>query len=90
MKVLIAGGGIGGLTAALCLHEAGHDVRVFERAPKFEDEGAGIQLAANATKVLDALDLLSKLSDLAVEPESIDVREFDPGDLLYQSRLGAA
>ncbi|MBT5560185.1 MAG: NAD(P)-binding protein [Proteobacteria bacterium] len=90
MKVLIAGGGIGGLTAALCLHEAGHDVRVFERAPKFEDEGAGIQLAANATKVLDALDLLSKLSDLAVEPESIDVREFDTGDLLYQSRLGAA
>jgi salicylate hydroxylase len=90
VKILIAGGGIGGLTAALCLHEAGHEVRVFERTLIFEDAGAGIQLAANATRVLDSLDLLPKLKNLAVAPESIDIREFDTGDLLYQSPLGAA
>ena len=90
VKILIAGGGIGGLTAALCLHEAGHEVRVFERTLIFEDAGAGIQLAANATRVLDSLGLLPKLNNLAVAPESIDIREFDTGDLLYQSPLGAA
>ncbi|MCW2720533.1 FAD-binding protein, partial [Pseudonocardia sp.] len=51
--VLVVGGGIGGLTAALCSARAGLTVRVLEQAAAFGEIGAGIQLAPNATRVLD-------------------------------------
>ena len=88
MKILIAGGGIGGLTAALCLQQADHEVRVFEQASASEETGAGIQLGASATRVLESMGLAQQLRDIAVVPESIDIREFDTGNLLYQSTLG--
>jgi 2-polyprenyl-6-methoxyphenol hydroxylase-like FAD-dependent oxidoreductase len=53
--VIIAGGGIGGLTTAIALSKAGIDFAVYERAPELREAGAGIALAANA---LNALDLL--------------------------------
>ena len=52
-RILIAGAGIGGLTAAACLIKAGHSVRIFEQAPELTEIGAGIQMSANAMKVLD-------------------------------------
>ncbi|MCH0540837.1 FAD-dependent monooxygenase [Streptomyces sp. MUM 203J] len=55
MKALVVGGGIGGLTAAIALRRAGHDVTVAERSPAFAPAGAGIILAPNATAVLAAL-----------------------------------
>ncbi|HYD48140.1 MAG TPA: hypothetical protein VEB21_07330, partial [Terriglobales bacterium] len=55
MKILIAGGGIGGLSAALALARDGHDISVAERAEIFAPIGAGIVLAPNATHVLSAL-----------------------------------
>ncbi|WP_374986687.1 FAD-dependent monooxygenase [Streptomyces fradiae] len=55
LRVLVAGGGIGGLAAALALTRAGHEVTVAERAPRYEPAGAGIVLAANALHVLSAL-----------------------------------
>src|ERR671936_758078 len=54
-RILIAGAGIGGLTAACCLMKAGHDVQVFEQAPVLGEIGAGIQMGANA---MDALHYL--------------------------------
>ena len=47
--VLITGGGIGGLTAALCLAKQGHRIDLFEQAASFEEIGAGIQLSPNAS-----------------------------------------
>ena len=47
MKVLIAGAGLGGLTAAACLMQRGHRVRVYEQAPELGEIGAGIQLGPN-------------------------------------------
>jgi 2-polyprenyl-6-methoxyphenol hydroxylase-like FAD-dependent oxidoreductase len=55
MDVLIAGGGIGGLTAAIALARRGHAVRLVEKRASFEPVGAGIMLAANATRVLTGL-----------------------------------
>ena len=54
-KILIAGAGLGGLAAAGCLLKAGHDVEIYEQAPKLGEVGAGIQLSANAMIALVAV-----------------------------------
>lgn len=53
--ILVAGGGIGGLAAAIALSRRGHAVRVVEKRPRFEAVGAGIILARNATFLLERL-----------------------------------
>jgi len=88
MKVLISGAGIGGLTAALCLEKAGHEVLLFERARKLSDAGAGIQCGANALSVMDHLGLTSALEEIAVAPERVDFRDSKTGQTLYSSTWG--
>jgi 2-polyprenyl-6-methoxyphenol hydroxylase-like FAD-dependent oxidoreductase len=60
-KLIIAGGGIGGLTAALALNRAGFDVAVYERASAFTEIGAGMSLWPNATQVLRSLGVLKQV-----------------------------
>jgi 2-polyprenyl-6-methoxyphenol hydroxylase-like FAD-dependent oxidoreductase len=60
-KLIIAGGGIGGLTAALALNRAGFDVAVYEQAPAFTEIGAGMSLWPNATQVLRSLGVLEQV-----------------------------
>ena len=74
MKVLIAGGGIGGLTTALSCAHFGHDVIVLEQADVFDDVGAGIQVPPNAMKVFRALGLADRIGRDAVEPTDIQAR----------------
>lgn len=62
-KLIIAGGGIGGMTAALALNRAGFDVAVYERAPAFTEIGAGMSLWPNATRVLHSLGVLEQVLD---------------------------
>jgi 2-polyprenyl-6-methoxyphenol hydroxylase-like FAD-dependent oxidoreductase len=57
MKIVVAGGGLVGLTAAAVLGQDGHDVTVLEQAPEIRAAGAGIGLWANALRVLDTLDI---------------------------------
>jgi len=60
-RLIVAGGGIGGMAAALALHRAGIDVTVFERAPVFHEIGAGMSLWPNATRVLQSLGVLEQV-----------------------------
>ena len=87
-KTLVAGGGIGGLTAALCLANRGHEVTVFEQAAAFDEVGAGIQLSPNCTRVLHDLGLAAALRDLAFLPEGIQFRNWRSGRVIADSALG--
>lgn len=60
-KLIISGGGIGGMAAALALHRAGMQVTVYERSPAFSEVGAGMSLWPNATRVLRSLDVLGPI-----------------------------
>ncbi len=62
-KILIVGAGIGGLTAAIALRQAGFGVEVFERAAELKEIGAGIALSANAIRVLKHLGLMQQVID---------------------------
>ncbi|HEX8358675.1 MAG TPA: NAD(P)-binding protein, partial [Longimicrobium sp.] len=59
--IIIAGGGIGGLSAAIALRRAGWEARVFERAPELREVGAGISLWPNATRQLRRWGLLDEV-----------------------------
>lgn len=88
--ILIVGAGLGGLTAAAVLLERGHRVRVFEQAPSLGEIGAGIQISANASRVLHALGLEGELKAVAVTPRTFYFRLFASGDLLAEIPLGEA
>lgn len=88
MKILIAGGGIGGITAALCLARDGHDVEVFEQAAAFTETGAGIQLSPNCTRVLHYLGLEQSLLEQSFLPEGTVFRDWRTGKVISTSALG--
>jgi salicylate hydroxylase len=72
-SIIIAGAGIGGLTAALTLTRAGYRAVVLEQAARLEEAGAGIQLSPNATRVLAELGLADRLRPHVVAPEAIRI-----------------
>jgi 2-polyprenyl-6-methoxyphenol hydroxylase-like FAD-dependent oxidoreductase len=87
--IIIVGGGIGGLTLALALHEAKIPCRVFESAPQIKAVGVGINLLPHATKELAALGLEPALARVAIETR--DATFFNRfGQLIYQEPLGRA
>ncbi|BBC01345.1 salicylate hydroxylase [Bradyrhizobium japonicum] len=88
MRVLIAGGGIGGLTTAIALRHQGVDVLVLEQAKELSEIGAGIQIAANAAIVLRELGLETAIRSVGVKPQSYDYRDLRSGKMLYQAPLG--
>jgi salicylate hydroxylase len=90
MHIAIVGAGLGGLTAAAVLLQRGHRVRVFEQAAELGEIGAGIQMSANAMKVLDRLGLRDTLAPLAVRPQAFEFRRFDSGEMLHRLPLGDA
>lgn len=68
-SAIVAGAGIGGLTAALALSQAGFEVDICERASALEEFGAGLQLGPNATRILDRLGALDDIRGEAMVPE---------------------
>lgn len=91
VRIVVVGGGIGGLSAALSLARRGFAVTVLERSAEFGEIGAGLQLAPNATRVLKCWGLLDEVVQIAVRPNRLvladactyeelthlDVRAFD-------------
>src|SRR5690606_22913945 len=73
-SIAIAGAGIAGLTAALAFATRGYPVTVFERAPRIEELGAGIQLSPNATRLLQRLRVLDDLRHRSTSPQAIAIR----------------
>jgi 2-polyprenyl-6-methoxyphenol hydroxylase-like FAD-dependent oxidoreductase len=71
MDVLIIGGGIGGLTLALSLHQAGIGCRVFEAAPEVKALGVGVNLLPHGMRELTELGLQDKLAAIAVETQEL-------------------
>ena len=89
MKALIVGGGVGGLTTALCLHVIGIEVRVFESVETIRPLGVGINLLPHAVRVLDKLGLLPRLAASAIATaELIYFNKF--GQLIWREPRGLA
>lgn len=86
-KIIIAGAGLGGLCAALCLMKAGHHVEVYEQAPQLGEIGAGIQISANAQHVLRDLGLGPAIDATGVRPGSYVFRLHDTGEIIQQFPL---
>jgi len=70
-EILVAGGGIGGLAAALALALKGRRVRVLEKAPEFGEIGYGIQMGPNVSRMLDRLGVLEAIEAHAFFPDAL-------------------
>ena len=88
MKVLIAGGGIGGLAAALACTQARHEVHLFEKAAQFSEVGAGVQLGPNVMRRLHGWGLAQAVQNIAAFPEQLQARDAASGQVLGTLRLG--
>ena len=89
-SVLIAGGGIGGLAAAVALSKAGATVELLEQADRFSEVGAGIQLGPNAVRVLDAWDLKAAVLAVSSRPERVQACDARSGRVLSTMPLADA
>lgn len=89
VQLIVAGGGIGGLAAAVAGTRAKATVRVLEQAAQLREFGAGIQLGPNVTRVLARWGLADALQPVAARPEAIVVRDAVDGRELGRLPLGA-
>src|SRR5215468_12535264 len=87
LSIAIIGGGIGGLTAAVGLRQAGFEVDVYEQAPELTEVGGGINMAPNATRVLRRLGLAEGLDREGVRPLNTHQRRWQDGRTLQRAPL---
>jgi salicylate hydroxylase len=89
-SIIVIGGGIGGLTAALALLQRGLDVVVCEQAPVLREVGAGVQIGPNGTHVLYAMGLEAALRRVQVLPPRRQLRHWRSGETWDWLTLGSA
>ena len=89
-RILIAGGGIGGMAAAAALLQRGFDVAIFEQAGELREVGAGIQISPNGNRALDSIGAFKRLMELSCKSERKEVRLWNSGKTWKLFDLGAA
>jgi 6-hydroxynicotinate 3-monooxygenase len=82
-KIAIVGAGLGGVTCALLLQQKGHDVVIYEQAPRLARIGAGIGLGPNVLNVMDAIGLARRLLEIGIVKETDFSRVWDTGEILW-------
>jgi salicylate hydroxylase len=87
---VVAGAGIGGLTAALALARQGFRIVVLEKAERLDEAGAGLQLSPNASRVLIDLGLQPRLAARAITPDAISIMSAQSGGEIARLPLGDA
>jgi salicylate hydroxylase len=88
IKIAIVGGGIGGLTTAISLLQAGFDVQVYEQSRLLSEVGAGINIGPNASRILKQLGLAEECARLAFRSPFFHQRRWDDGRTLTRTPLG--
>jgi salicylate hydroxylase len=88
-RILIAGGGIGGLAAALALAAKGRRSHVLEQSRKFGEIGAGIQLGPNVFGMFERMGLTRAVRDVAFFPESLIMRDATTGEDVTRIPMGS-
>ena len=81
-RIIVVGGGIGGMTAAVALAQAGFGVTLLEAAPAFGDIGAGVTLSPNAMKGLDHIGVCEAVAAAGVEPTNQRIQQWQDGRTL--------
>lgn len=87
-RIIVIGGGIGGLTTALALTADGFQVDLFEQASGFGEVGAGLQLGPNCSRILHDLGLEKNLKEKSCLPDSILFRHWRSGKQISSITLG--
>lgn len=88
--IVIAGAGIGGLSAALAMANQGYSVTVCEQTDEIKEVGAGLQLSPNAMHVMNALGVSTRLENLAFRPQHAVMRHYKSGASYFSVPLGDA
>ena len=90
LPILVVGGGIGGLAAALTLARKGPAVRVFEQGAEFKEIGAGIQLGPNVFRMFERLGLTEAIEQVAFHPHNLVMMDAVTGDEVIRLPVGGA
>jgi salicylate hydroxylase len=90
ISIAVIGGGIGGLTTAISLLQAGCDVQVYEQSRLLSEVGAGINIGPNASRILRRLGLGDECGKLAYRSPFFHQRRWDDGRTLTKTPLGEA
>lgn len=85
--VLVVGGGMAGLAAAFTLRENGASVTLLEQASEFGEVGAGLQLAPNATRILQRWGLLDEVLAVGVTPDHVAFKDARTGEALLEQNV---
>jgi 2-polyprenyl-6-methoxyphenol hydroxylase-like FAD-dependent oxidoreductase len=88
LPVIVVGGGIGGLAAALTLARRGVSARVFEQGAEFKEIGAGIQLGPNVYRMFEVLGLTDAIERYAVHPDNMIMMDALTGERVIRLPVG--
>uniref|UniRef100_UPI00301C80E8 FAD-dependent monooxygenase n=1 Tax=Phenylobacterium sp. TaxID=1871053 RepID=UPI00301C80E8 len=85
-RIAVVGAGLGGVTAAILLQQAGHDVVIYEQAPRLARIGAGIGLGPNVGRVMKHIGVFDQMFDIGIVQQSSYSRVWDTGEILWDRR----